>query len=439
MLVESKNVEQHIAASIASGASGSTKANVLLKSYKNLLQKYQCLAVDYYKKDTESKNTINQLLKHVDHLNQENQRLMVENRLLNENNLEAMVKLQKSGVFDVELVQELFKAMTETKIPVTIVTGFLGTGKTTFIKRLCGISPKKIGVIQNEFSSEMGIERPALLQSGAELYELPNGCICCSTKDGLVTAVESVLQYGIEWIVIEAAGTADPVVLAGNFWLDYALESPLVLDGVICITDATVLKTLASPSSGEIHELLIKQLSVADLIIVNKTDIHPLEAKLEENLQILNECKIISAVNGVVDLDSVSNLNMFDLSKLLRATPTTHEHGHSQKSALESVLVKSKQIHSLTHINDAISSLLWDQDNIYRCKGIFSAKRDCEMIDAKDGTNGTFELQGVGKVFEITPIHADVQENKFLFIGHNINKDHIHNLLTSYSYTSTKT
>lgn len=322
--------------------------------------------------------------------------------------------------------------MTNKKIPVTIVTGFLGTGKTTFIKRLCTLSPRKIGVIQNEFSSEMGIEKPALLQSGAELYELPNGCICCSTKDGLVTAVESVLQYGIEWIVIEAAGTADPVILAGNFWLDYALESPLVLDGVICITDPTVLEVLINAKNEQVCQLLIKQLSVADLVIVNKTDIHPFKAKMEEFIKGINDCRITSAVDCIVDLELVSNLNTFDLSRLLKSSPVDvkeHRHMHTKKSAFTSVLAKSKKIYSLTYVNNVISSFLWDQDNIYRCKGIFSAKRDCEMIDTNDGTDGTFELQGVGKVFEITPIDVRIQENKFLFIGQDIDENHINHLL----------
>lgn len=402
----------------------------------------------------------------------------------------------------------------EARIPVTIVTGFLGSGKTTFIQRLLKERHgMRIAVLQNEFSSTMGIEKPILSAGGASVFELPNGCLCCSLKDGIVEAVESILKFKhkFEWLVVEAAGNVDPLELTSSFWVDP--ESPLVLDGVLSITCPAVLldilytgsqkKDPSTTSSSTVpeecvaekkantlpatnnpsgsrrfrflgkdtmegqnmRELMIKQLSVADVIIVNKMDqkeyvaehLGPLldtsspstsEACTDDNDPYLypNIKAIISLINPSamvlkssfcnVDLDAVMNLKMFSASRILSFRHTekcNHRHHKKHDKGESSVFVKTQGTYSLSQLNELVSKILWESDaTIYRCKGIFQAIKDCEMITDPTGEIATFQLQGVGMLFEITEVTGILlDDNRFLLIGPNLNATEIRKALAT--------
>ncbi|BAM40968.1 cobalamin synthesis protein [Theileria orientalis strain Shintoku] len=362
------------------------------------------------------------------------------------------------------------------KVPVTIITGFLGTGKTTLIKRICTeVMTRRIGVIQNEFSEVMGVEKPILLKSGASVYELPNGCLCCSSKSELVSALDSFLELSdrIDWIIIESAGTADPLTLTGNLWVDDNLDSRLRLDGVVSITDVNTLnlflnknanksnsinnananatsnenankntddnaQTIMNNSSDgcfpndcqELFETFSKQLSVADLIVVNKADISPLTNDLREYLLTINNCKVVESVKCDFDLNHIFDLGTFESKKILTLQPETETcHAHHEKSRLKSVSIRSNRVYSLKYINDTVSSLLWDRNDVYRCKGIFKAIGDCPVTDVVDAMDHTYELQGIGQFYEINRIDVEVDENIFLFIGNDLNADYLKKLI----------
>ncbi|EAN31346.1 CobW/HypB/UreG nucleotide-binding domain protein [Theileria parva strain Muguga] len=331
------------------------------------------------------------------------------------------------------------------KIPVTIITGFLGTGKTTLIRRICSeLTHKRVGIIQNEFSDFMGIEKPILLKTGATVYELPNGCLCCSAKSDLVSALDLFLQLSdkIDWIIIESSGTSDPVALTGNLWLDDNLESKLKLDGVVSITDVNTLNLFLSYKSkhsyknqslndevsrcegeySELFETFSKQLSVGDLIVVNKTDINPLSNELRKYLKSVNSSNVVECVRCDFDLKLLFDLGTFDTKKLLSGDTNSEKFSVHVQSKLTSICIKSLRVYSLKYINDTVSSLLWEKDDIYRCKGIFRAINDCSLISKDDETVSTFELQGIGKLYEINPVEAGISENIFLFIGNQLNR-----------------
>ncbi|GFE52858.1 cobalamin synthesis protein protein, putative [Babesia ovis] len=403
---------------------------------------------------------------------------------------------------------------TIRRIPVTLVTGFLGSGKTTFIQKLLkeehGL---RIAVLQNEFSPEMGIEKPILSAGGASVFELPNGCLCCSLKDGIVDAVESILQYrcDFDWLVVEAAGNVDPLELASNFWMDP--ESPLVLDGVLSVTCPSVIKVvmedigehqshkghtdtkyhtdsgdgiypIASRHHGIDHkppsasvdqrykllgkevidghdmvELMRKQLSVADVIIFNKidqigyhldstnveateTDATSLDDKLSESISFFVD-KFISLLQQMnptakllktnycnVDFADVMNLKMFDSSRIMSFRSETHkEHTHdvTHTQSTSNVYIKTTGVYSLEYVHNFVSQLLWESGiTFYRCKGIFRATKDCTMIGEADGSVAVFQLQGVGMLFEIKETDVPtIEDNRFLFIGHNIRNDSV--------------
>lgn len=395
---------------------------------------------------------------------------------------------------------------SDSKIPVTLVTGFLGSGKTTFIHRLLKERHgMRIAVLQNEFSSEMGIEKPVLSAGGASVFELPNGCLCCSLRNGIVEAVESILQFKhkFDWLVVEAAGNVDPLELVSNFWVDP--ESQLVLDGVLTVTCPTVLCSIFSElskdreiilcSDGEgikqedatnnanrgmnhnavsqrfkllgndtvdgkdMHELMAKQLSVADVIIINKIDRRDIfnavqnnttivpsaepddkhadgsdtvvPEKIKDLLKSINpNARLIAASFCNVNLDVVMNLQMFNASRILTFTSDDKAgHHHHEDSTKSHVFVKTSGQYSLAYVNDFISTLLWESGmSIYRCKGIFRAVKDCEMIAEPNGDTSTFQLQSVGMTFEITEAaEVEIEDNRFLFIGPNLHDGHIIN------------
>ena len=173
--------------------------------------------------------------------------------------------------------------------PVTILSGFLGSGKTTLVKNILR-SPdhgKRIAVIENEFGGGNGsggeegerqglqvesiIARDGLTNSSlADLIELPNGCVCCTVKDSLVSTLENLLnkRQDLDYILIECSGMANPGPIAALFWLDDALESRLRLDGIVTLVDArNVARQLAETEEAA------RQIAYADRILINKTDL----------------------------------------------------------------------------------------------------------------------------------------------------------------------
>lgn len=169
-------------------------------------------------------------------------------------------------------------------VPVTVISGFLGSGKTTLIQNLLK-SGRKIAVVQNEMGYEsMGIESPVLTDSegnviGDVLLELPGGCLCCTIRDDLVTGLEAMLKKrNFDQIVIETSGVADPVKMIEILWLDSELETPLRLDSTVTVVDS---KNIVSVLHGEGRTLAeggssreaIRQICCADLVLLNKCDI----------------------------------------------------------------------------------------------------------------------------------------------------------------------
>ena len=168
--------------------------------------------------------------------------------------------------------------------PVTILSGFLGAGKTTLVQYILR-SPdhgKRIAVIENEFGGSSSAEQESLsvesmiardgatLDNLSDLIELPNGCVCCTVKDNLVTTLESLLdkRRDLDYILIEASGMANPGPIASLFWLDEALESRLRLDGVVTIVDAYHIQQQLNDT-----EEASQQIAYADRILLNKMDL----------------------------------------------------------------------------------------------------------------------------------------------------------------------
>jgi G3E family GTPase len=159
--------------------------------------------------------------------------------------------------------------MADLAVPLTLLTGFLGAGKTTLVNRvLSGGLGVPVAVLVNDFGA-IDIDRALIAGQSEGVLSLENGCICCSLRDDLVRSVMRLLQGpdAPRRVLLEASGVADPAPLAGTF-LAPAFRPRLRLDGIVCVVDAE--QVLTDP---ELVPLQLRQIGFADLVILNKTDL----------------------------------------------------------------------------------------------------------------------------------------------------------------------
>ena len=216
-----------------------------------------------------------------------------------------------------------------SQIPVTVLTGYLGAGKTTLLNRiLTEDHGHKYAVIVNEFG-EIGIDTDLLVDTDEEVFEMNNGCICCTVRGDLIRTVENLLKRknGIDAILVETTGLADPVPVAQTFFMDEAVREATRLDAVVTVADARHLPArLADSPEAE------DQIAFADVVILNKTDlVTPAElAEVEAQIRALNPyARIHRTERAAISLDKVLNRGAFDLDRILTLDPdflSHHDH-----------------------------------------------------------------------------------------------------------------
>ena len=211
--------------------------------------------------------------------------------------------------------------MQNTKIPVTILTGFLGSGKTTLLNRILSENHgKKIAVIENEFG-EIGVDNELVIGADEEIFEMNNGCICCTVRGDLIRILTQLTKRKdkLDMIIVETTGMANPAPVAQTFWVDDEMQDQFSLDAIITMVDAKHVH-LHLEDSDECKE----QIAFADVVLLNKTDLvtnQELET-LEKRIRAINALtKIYTTQNAAVDLSLVLNVQAFDLNSKIELNP----------------------------------------------------------------------------------------------------------------------
>lgn len=230
----------------------------------------------------------------------------------------------------------------DQKVPVSVVTGFLGSGKTTLINHiLTGEHGKKVAVIENEYG-EVGVDDALVMDTKEEIFEMNNGCICCTVRGDLIRILTKLLKRKnkFDHILIETTGLADPAPVAQTFFVDEDLKHSLRLDAIITVVDSKhILLHLDEEKPDGVVNESIQQVAFADKILLNKTDLVSEEEKQHviRRIQSINRTtEIIECQHSKVDLDRILGLQSFDLEKILSMDPAflkvpgehSHHHGH---------------------------------------------------------------------------------------------------------------
>ena len=208
------------------------------------------------------------------------------------------------------------------KVPVTILTGFLGSGKTTLLNRILSEEHgKRIAVIENEYG-EVGIDQGLVINADEEVFEMSNGCICCTVRGDLIRVLGNLMKRRdkFDYVLVETTGLADPGPVAQTFFMDEEISSEFTLDGIVTLVDAAHIDQQLGRSDES-----SEQVAFADVLVLNKTDLVSNDAldNLESRLRDMNRMtRIIRAEKAEVPIETVLNLSAFDLDQILKRRPT---------------------------------------------------------------------------------------------------------------------
>lgn len=306
-------------------------------------------------------------------------------------------------------------AKTSSKIPVTVITGYLGAGKTTLLNRILSEKhDKNYAVIVNEFG-EIGVDGSLVVGADEHIFEMSNGCICCSVRGDLIETVDNLLASGrqLDAIIIETTGLADPAPVAQTFLQEENVRSKTQLDAILTVVDAKHL-TVELEASREAKE----QIAFADIILLNKIDLVSDVESLKTLVESINPlAKLCETNHCQIDLDLLLSQNAFALDRTLVKDPdflSPHHHHHHDNDVQSFSLQADRPL-------DRQLFFCWMQwvlehfgMDMLRTKGIMSFANEEER----------FVVQGVHQLIEGAaqrPWEADEQRiSQLVFIGRNL-------------------
>ncbi len=327
------------------------------------------------------------------------------------------------------------------KVPVTVLTGYLGAGKTTLLNRILSEPHgQKFAVIVNEFG-EIGIDNELIVGADEELFEMNNGCVCCTVRGDLIRIIDGLMRRKgkFDAIIVETTGLADPAPVAQTFFVDENVSRKARLDAVVTVADAKWLKHRLKDAPEAKN-----QIAFADVILINKTDlVAPQDLReIEMRVRGINPyARLHRTERCGVALDEVLGRNAFDLDRILDIEPAfleADEHGHDHDGNDHG---GRDHQHGLKHYHDEDMQSLalrtdkpidpdkffpWVQDlvategpNILRSKGILAFSGDPDR----------FVFQGVHMMLDGDRQRpwrdGERRESRIVFIGRNLAEDKI--------------
>ncbi len=309
-------------------------------------------------------------------------------------------------------------AETESLVPVTVLTGYLGAGKTTLLNRILSENHgKRYAVVINEFG-ELGVDNDLVVDTDEEVFEMNNGCICCTVRGDLIRIVGGLMKRRgtFDGIIIETTGLANPAPVAQTFFVDDGVRARTRLDAIVTVVDAKHL-----PARLEDSREAADQIAFADVIVLNKTDLVSAEelAAVEGRIRAINRFATIHRTErAALPIADVLNRGAFDLERVLAHTPdflTSDAHEHNED--VRSVSFEVERPIDPEKFNAWIGVILAEKGgDLLRSKGILYYA----------GETRRYAFQAVHMIADggfIAPISAeDPRHSRIVFIGRNVNR-----------------